>query len=104
MLLRQKIPEDEMTTARQKKKVHQVMHEHKKGKLKSGSGKKVRSRKQAIAIAMSESGQSKESELNLGASCGDATISRMCCAYGSNGGSKTRDSLPGLKYLEQPTE
>jgi hypothetical protein len=36
-----------MTTAAQKKKVHKVMHEHKKGKLKSGSGKKVRSRKQA---------------------------------------------------------
>jgi Family of unknown function (DUF6496) len=47
MLLRQKKPEDEMTTAGQKKKVHKVMHEHKKGKLKSGSGKKVRSRKQA---------------------------------------------------------
>jgi Family of unknown function (DUF6496) len=49
-----------MTTAAQKKKVHKVMHEHKKGKLESGSGKKVRSRKQAIAIAMSESGQSKK--------------------------------------------
>jgi len=60
MLLRQKKPEDEMTTAAQKKKVHKVMHEHKEGKLKSGSGKKVRSRKQAIAIAMSESGQSKK--------------------------------------------
>jgi hypothetical protein len=60
MLLRQENPEDEMTTAAQKKKVHKVMHEHKKGKLKSGSGKKVRSRKQAIAIAMSESGQSKK--------------------------------------------
>jgi Family of unknown function (DUF6496) len=50
-----------MTTATQKKKVHKVMHEHKKGTLKkSGSGKKVRSRKQAVAIAMSESGQSKK--------------------------------------------
>ena len=48
-----------MTTARQKKKVEEVMHEHKLGKLKSGSGKKVKSRKQAIAIAMSESGQSR---------------------------------------------
>jgi Family of unknown function (DUF6496) len=48
-----------MTTATQKK-VHKVMHEHKKGTLKSGSGKKVRSRKQAVAIAMSESGQSKK--------------------------------------------
>ena len=49
-----------MATATQKKKVHKVMHEHKKGALKSGSGKKVRSRKQAVAIAMSESGQSKK--------------------------------------------
>jgi len=47
-------------TARQKKKVEKVMHEHKRGTLKSGSGKKVKSRKQAIAIAMSESGQSKK--------------------------------------------
>jgi len=48
-----------MTTARQKKTVEKVMHEHKLGKLKSGSGKKVKSRKQAIAIALSESGQSR---------------------------------------------
>jgi hypothetical protein len=41
-------------------KVEKVMHEHKRGTLKSGSGKKVKSRKQAIAIAMSESGQSKK--------------------------------------------
>jgi hypothetical protein len=38
---------------RAEEEVHKVMHEHKKGTLKSGSGKKVRSRKQAIAIAMS---------------------------------------------------
>ncbi|MGA7863722.1 MAG: DUF6496 domain-containing protein [Stellaceae bacterium] len=49
-----------MATPTQKKKVDKVMHEHKKGTLKSGSGKKVRSRKQAVAIAMSESGQSKK--------------------------------------------
>jgi Family of unknown function (DUF6496) len=49
-----------MATATQKKKVHKVMHEHKKGTLKGGSGKKVRSRKQAVAIAMSESGQSNK--------------------------------------------
>ena len=48
-----------MTTA-QKKKVHKVMYEHKKGTLKSGSGEKVRSRKQAVALAMHESGQSKK--------------------------------------------
>jgi len=36
-------------------KVHKVMHEWKKGKLKSGrSGAKVKSRKQAIAIGLSE--------------------------------------------------
>jgi Family of unknown function (DUF6496) len=48
-----------MATARQKKKVEKVMHEHKQGTLRSGSGKKVKTRKQAIAIAMSESGQSR---------------------------------------------
>ena len=48
-----------MATARQKRKVGKVMHEHRSGKLKSGSGRKVKSRKQAIAIAMSESGQSR---------------------------------------------
>ena len=37
------------------KKVEKVMHEYKRGKLKSGrSGKKVKSRKQAIAIGLSE--------------------------------------------------
>jgi len=40
-------------------KVEKVMHDHKKGTLRSGSGRKVKSRRQAIAIAMSESGQSK---------------------------------------------
>ena len=48
-----------MPSTRQKKKVHKVMHEDKRGTLKSGSGRKVKSRKQAVAIAMSESGQSK---------------------------------------------
>lgn len=37
------------------KKVEKVMHEYKRGELKSGrSGKKVKSRKQAIAIGLSE--------------------------------------------------
>jgi len=49
-----------MASERQQKKVEKVMHEHKRGTLKSGSGKKVKSRKQAIAIAMHESGQSKK--------------------------------------------
>ncbi|HKZ36350.1 MAG TPA: DUF6496 domain-containing protein [Chryseolinea sp.] len=36
------------------KKVEKVMHEKKRGKLRSGSGRKVTSRKQAIAIGLSE--------------------------------------------------
>jgi hypothetical protein len=36
------------------RKVEKVMHERKKGTLKSGSGRKVKSRKQAIAIGLSE--------------------------------------------------
>jgi hypothetical protein len=36
------------------KKIEKVMHEKKKGTLRSGSGKKVTSRKQAIAIGLSE--------------------------------------------------
>ncbi|HMK05137.1 MAG TPA: DUF6496 domain-containing protein [Ferruginibacter sp.] len=35
-------------------KIEKVMHEKKKGTLRSGSGKKVTSRKQAIAIGISE--------------------------------------------------
>ena len=35
-------------------KVKKVMHEKKRGTLRSGSGKKVKSRKQAIAIGLSE--------------------------------------------------
>ena len=41
------------------KKVEKVMHERKKGTLKSGSGRKVKSRKQAIAIALHEAGGEK---------------------------------------------
>jgi hypothetical protein len=37
-----------------KDKIHAVMGEFKRGKLRSGSGHKVTSRKQAVAIAMSE--------------------------------------------------
>jgi hypothetical protein len=36
------------------KKVEKVMHEYKRGELKSSSGDKVKSRKQAIAIGLSE--------------------------------------------------
>lgn len=35
-------------------KVGKVMHEYKRGTLKSGSGEKVKSSKQAIAIGISE--------------------------------------------------
>lgn len=35
-------------------KVHEVMDEYKKGKLKSGSGRKVKNRQQAVAIGISE--------------------------------------------------
>jgi len=43
-----------------REKVHKVMGEFKRKKLKSSSGKKVKSRKQALAIAMSEAGMSKK--------------------------------------------
>jgi hypothetical protein len=36
------------------RKVKKVMHERKRGTLRSGSGGKVKSRKQAIAIGLSE--------------------------------------------------
>lgn len=36
------------------KKVEKVMHERKKGTLRSGSGAQVKSKKQAIAIGLSE--------------------------------------------------
>lgn len=39
---------------RAQEKIHKVMKEFKKGKLKSGSGKKVTNRKQAIAIGIDE--------------------------------------------------
>ena len=42
------------TESSEKKKVHKVMSEYKRGSLKSGSGEKVKSRKQAVAIALSE--------------------------------------------------
>jgi hypothetical protein len=44
-----------------KGKVHKVMSEFKRGKLRSGSktGPKVKSRKQAIAIGLSEARRSK---------------------------------------------
>jgi hypothetical protein len=45
-----------------KDKVHKVMGEFKRGKLRSGSkhGPKVKSRKQAVAIAMSEARKEKK--------------------------------------------
>ncbi len=50
-----------MAAARkQKRKVKKVMHEFKRGQLKSGGRRTVKSRKQAVAIAMSESDQSRK--------------------------------------------
>lgn len=48
------------TKAGQKKKVHKVMGEHKKGTLRSSSGRKVTKRKQAVAIALSEAGLARK--------------------------------------------
>ena len=45
---------------KQKRKVKKVMHEYKRGTLKSGGRRKVKSRRQAVAIAMSKSGQSRK--------------------------------------------
>jgi hypothetical protein len=49
------------TKAAKQAAVHEVMHEFKHGKLRSGSkhGPKVTSRPQAVAIALHESGQSR---------------------------------------------
>lgn len=45
---------------RQKRTVRRVMHEYKRGELRTaGSGPKVKSRKQATAIALREAGASK---------------------------------------------
>ena len=38
----------------QRRKVQKVMHEYKRGKLKSSSGRRVTNRNQALAIALSE--------------------------------------------------
>ena len=46
--------------SKEQKKVHTVMSEFKRGKLKSNSGKKVTKRKQAVAIGLSEAGLSKK--------------------------------------------
>jgi Family of unknown function (DUF6496) len=44
----------------QEKKVHKVMKEFKKGKLRSSSGDKVTKRSQAVAVALSEAGLSNK--------------------------------------------
>lgn len=45
---------------RGKDKVRVVMHEWKRGTLRSGSGQKVKNYKQAVAIALSEAGLSRD--------------------------------------------
>jgi hypothetical protein len=42
------------TSAKAQAKVGKVMHEFKRGQLKSGSGRKVKNPKQAVAIGLSE--------------------------------------------------
>jgi len=54
----QEVPMPERSSSK-KNKIERVMHEHKRGTLKSSSGDKVKSRKQALAIALSEAGASK---------------------------------------------
>jgi hypothetical protein len=45
----------------QKETVERVMHEFKRGELRSGtSGQKIKNRKQAVAIALSEAGASNQ--------------------------------------------
>jgi hypothetical protein len=44
----------------QKETVGRVMHEYKRGELRSGTGRKVKNPKQAIAIALSEAGASNQ--------------------------------------------
>ncbi|MEZ5648031.1 MAG: DUF6496 domain-containing protein [Alphaproteobacteria bacterium] len=44
----------------QKKTMHRVMHEYKKGNLKGSQGNKVKTRKQAIAMALHEAGASNQ--------------------------------------------
>jgi hypothetical protein len=46
------------TRSNGKAKVGKVMHEYKRGQLKSGGKKQVKSRKQAIAIGLSEARRS----------------------------------------------
>lgn len=50
------MPKKKYSEAAQEK-IGEVMHEFKKGKLKSSSGEKVTDRKQAIAIGISEAEQ-----------------------------------------------
>ena len=59
------------------KKVEKVMHEYKRGKLKSSSGQKVKDRKQAIAIGLSKAGKmGARVPKRKSRSAGDAKASR----------------------------
>ena len=46
------------SSAQGRAKTEKVLHEYKRGTLKSGGRKKVKSRKQAVAIALSEARKS----------------------------------------------
>jgi hypothetical protein len=81
-----------------KRKVGKVMHEYKKGSLKSGpggKGGKVKNRKQAIAIAMSESGQSRKKSTRKSTgrkSTGRKSTARKSTARKSTGSSRKKST------------
>lgn len=53
-------PKDKINTPQEKEKVKKVLHEYKRGDLKTSSGKKVTDKKQAVAIALSEGRKIKD--------------------------------------------
>jgi hypothetical protein len=75
-------------------KVKDVMHEMKRGKLKSGTGKKVTSRKQAIAIALSEAREEGE---KVPAKKGSKPASKSRSKSASKKTSKSSGRSKGLK-------
>lgn len=75
-------------------KVEKVMHEKKRGTLKSGSGRKVTSRKQAIAIGLSEA-RKEGAKVPKKKSAGKKSASKKSSAKKSGGRKSTsRKSAP----------